>query len=262
MQSKRSQAHDERLAKSGELYEEVEGRPPKFAEDTIFHPKVELYATTCTTEGSADLKMLSQVTEKEKLFMPCMVGQLEGQFLKMMAQLTGAKRILDVGTFTGYSALSFAEALPSDGKVVTIENDPKIAAVAEKIFKQSSNAEKLDLVVGSAPEEMKKMLARGETFDIVFIDADKENYIEYYELAMQGLLTNGSGVIMADNSMCALVYREGDMRRDRLHKFNGHVARDQRVEQVVLTVREGVTLIRPTASYWTSRAEICGAKRA
>merc|ERR1711988_159620 len=183
--------------------------------------------------------------------MPCMVGQLEGQFLKMTAQMTGAARVLDVGTFTGYSALSFAEGLPADGKVITIENDPKIAAVADGIFQASKQAAKLDLRVGSAAQVMEELLAAGEKFDIVFLDADKESYTTYYDIAMRGLLNQG-GVIMADNSLCALVYRKGDMRRNALHNFNQHVANDARVEQTVLTVREGITMIRPVASYWAT----------
>ena len=91
---------------------------------------------------------------------------------------------------------------------------------------------------------MKEMVAKGEKFDVIFIDADKENYIEYYELGLQLLEKNG--IIMADNSLCALLYdQEGDMRSKRLHDFNQHVKNDKRVEQVVLTVREGVTLIKP-----------------
>ena len=91
---------------------------------------------------------------------------------------------------------------------------------------------------------MKKMVANGDKFDIVFIDADKENYIEYYELGLQLLEKNG--IILADNSLCALLYDQGsDVRSTKLHQFNQHVKNDKRVEQVVLTVREGVTLIRP-----------------
>merc|ERR1712023_212014 len=99
---------------------------------------------------------------------------------------------------------------------------------------------------------MENMLKNGEKFDLVFLDADKETYVKYYEIALKGLLTDKKGVILADNSLCSLVYREGDMRRERLHDFNEHVSADKRVEQVVLTVREGITMMRPTAQYWDS----------
>lgn len=91
---------------------------------------------------------------------------------------------------------------------------------------------------------MKQMVAKGEKFDVIFIDADKENYVEYYELGLQ--LLNKDGIMMADNSLCALLYDQGtDMRSKKLHDFNQHVKNDKRTEQVVLTVREGVTLIKP-----------------
>jgi len=91
---------------------------------------------------------------------------------------------------------------------------------------------------------MKDMVKEGQKFDIIFIDADKENYIEYYELGLQ--LLEKDGIILADNSLCALLYdQESDMRSKRLHDFNQHVKNDKRVEQVVLTLREGVTLIKP-----------------
>eukprot|EP00466_Bigelowiella_natans_P004777 jgi/Bigna1/38690/e_gw1.27.40.1 len=174
-----------------------------------------------------------------------MVGQLEGQFLKMAAKLFSAKNILDVGTFTGYSAMSFAEGLPSDGTVVTIENDRKTAQVASELFKKSKQAKKISLLIGSATDHMQKFMDEGRQFDIIFLDADKENYVSkvYYDLAMKGLLRKG-GMIMADNTLCSLVYREGDMRRQKLHEFNEYVRNDPRVEQVVLTVREGISIIR------------------
>merc|ERR1719408_682399 len=110
--------------------------------------------------------------------MPCMVGAMESQFLKMQCQIKGAKRCLDIGTFTGMSALAMAEGLPSDGKVVTLECYENVAKVAQKIFDASSVSNKINLVVGQAAESMKGMVKKGEKFDIVFIDADKENYIE------------------------------------------------------------------------------------
>lgn len=91
---------------------------------------------------------------------------------------------------------------------------------------------------------MNDMVSKGEKFDLIFIDADKENYIEYYELSLK--LINKDGIILADNSLCALLYdQESDVRSTKLHEFNQHVKNDKRTEQVVLTVREGITLIRP-----------------
>eukprot|EP01047_Picozoa_sp_COSAG01_P019675 COSAG01_NODE_1100_length_11694_cov_24.520138_1_plen_915_part_00 len=239
-QVQRSQAHDERLG-NGAL--QLGDQPPQFDSDTIFRPTVEDYATQLTTPASADVSSIVTATAESEMFMPCMVGQLEGQFLKMFAQTAKAKAVLDVGTFTGYSALSFAEGLPADGRVVTIENDETIAAVAKAAFERSQQAAKIDLRVGDAPAIMGELLQAGEKFDIIFIDADKETYITYYGLAMDGLLAD-DGVILADNSLCALVYDSDDVRRQRLHEFNKMVADDERVEQTILTVREGITMIR------------------
>jgi predicted O-methyltransferase YrrM len=169
---------------------------------------------------------------------------MESQFLKMQAQIKGAKRCLDVGTFTGMSAIALAEGLPEDGEVVTLEFAQNIANVARQIFDASTVKSKINLKVGPAADAMKKMIENGEKFDLIFIDADKENYIEYYELALQ-LLWN-DGIILADNSLCALLYdQEKDVRSTNLHQFNQHVKNDKRTEQVVLTIREGITLIRP-----------------
>ena len=141
------------------------------------------------------------------------------------------------------SALALAEGIPEDGKVKTIEYYADIAKAAQEGFDQSDVGHKIELIVGPANEAMRKMLVEKEQFDIIFIDADKENYVEYYQLAMDGLLAP-EGLIIADNSLCALLYDGNDMRSQKLHEFNQLVKNDKRVEQVVLTVREGVTLIR------------------
>jgi len=178
------------------------------------------------------------------MFMPCMVGAMESQFLKMQVQIKGAKKCLDIGTFTGMSALAMAEGLPADGKVVTLECYENVASVAKKVFSSSNVSDKIELVMGQATDSMKKMVENGDKFDIIFIDADKENYIEYYELSLKLLEKNG--IILADNSLCALLYDQGsDVRSTKLHEFNQYVKNDKRTEQVVLTMREGVTLIRP-----------------
>jgi len=241
-QSKRSAAHNERLGLDGGLT--LGAEPPVFNADTIFKETVEDYATQLTTAASPDVARIASLTAEEGMFMPCMVGQLEGQFLKMFVQMAKSKTVLDIGTFTGYSALSFAEGLPADGSLVTIENDEKIAAVAKRCFDASAHATKIDLRVGNAPAILEELASSGHKFDVVFIDADKDNYATYYNLAMDGGLLADDGCILADNSLCALVYDKDDIRRQRLHEFNMMVANDDRVEQTVLTVREGITVIR------------------
>jgi len=210
----------------------------------LFEEGAEHYAMTHTSLASSNIQTASKITEEEKMFMPCMVGAMESQFLKMQVQIKGAKKCLDIGTFTGMSALAMAEGVPEDGKVVTLECYENVAKVAQKVFDSSSVSNKIELIVGQAVEAMNKMVENGDKFDIIFIDADKENYIEYYELSLKLLEKNG--IILADNSLCALLYDQGsDVRSTKLHEFNQYVKNDKRTEQVVLTMREGVTLIRP-----------------
>ena len=217
--------------------------PPVYNKYTLFHDTVEKYAMEQTSLASKNLQTVAKLTQEKKMFAPCMVGTLESQFLKMQCQIKGARRCLDVGTFTGMSALAMAEGIPEDGKVVTIEYYADIAKAAQEGFDKSDVGHKIEGICGPANEAMRKMLADKQQFDIIFIDADKENYLEYYQLAMDGLLAQ-DGIILADNSLCALLYDGNDMRSQKLHEFNTFVKNDKRVEQVVLTVREGVTLIR------------------
>jgi len=204
-------------------------KPAKFDKFTLFQDSAESYALAHTTLASANVQNASNITEKEKLFMPCMVGAMESQFLKMQCQIKGAKRCLDIGTFTGMSALAMAEGISDDGKVVTLENSEDVAKVAQKVFDASSVSNKIELIVGAAAEAMKQMVDQGERFDVIFIDADKENYIEYYELSLKLLEKNG--IILADNSLCALLYdQDSDVRSTRLHDFNQYVKNDKRVE--------------------------------
>merc|ERR1712238_194901 len=218
--------------------------PTKFDKFCLFEEGVEAYAMAHTTLSSNNVQYASTLTEDENLFMPCMVGAMESQFLKMQCQIKGAKRCLDIGTFTGMSAIAMAEGIPEDGKVVTLECYENIAKVAQKIFDKSTVKNKIELVVGKAADEMNNMVEKGDKFDLIFIDADNENYIEYYEIGLK-LLAKG-GIMLADNSLCALLYdQEGDMRSTRVHLFNQHVKNDPRTEQVILTMREGITLIKP-----------------
>lgn len=137
----------------------------------------------------------------------------------MQCMIKGAKRCLDVGTFTGMSAIAMAEGMPDDGKVVTLEFDDEIANAAQEAFDQSDVGNKIEMRVAVAAEEMVRLKQEGQKFDIIFLDADKENYCEYYQLSMDGLLTE-DGIILADNSLCALLYDATDMRSQKLHEFN------------------------------------------
>lgn len=216
--------------------------PPAFPHATLFHDGGEEYAQAMTTPASSEFVKIAKDTVAAELFAPCMVGAIEGQFLKMVASMTKAKRVLDIGTFTGYSALAFAGGLPSDGQVVSIEFDEKCADVAQKCFDASADGSKIKLVRGDAMKVVTEMANAGEQFDIVFLDADKVNYAHYYEEGLKMLAPGGT--ILADNALCSLVYADDDPVRLALHAFAQKVRADTRVEQVMLTVREGILLVR------------------
>jgi len=215
--------------------------PPQFPFVTLFqNDLVEKYAVQMSSEPTGNVKIVAEATLKQGHFAPCMVGALEAEFLKMMTFGLQAKDVLDVGTFTGMSAVAFAEG---GADVVTLEFDEAIASTARQVFKDCHLDDKITLIQGPAKEAMETLKTNGRKFDVIFLDADKESYIDYYELALGGLL-NPNGFIMADNALCSLLYDQDDFRSQKLHEFNQHVKKDSRVDQVVLTIREGVTLIR------------------
>jgi caffeoyl-CoA O-methyltransferase len=152
----------------------------------------------------------------------------------------GARRALEVGTFTGFSALMMAAALPDDGEVVTLELSAEHAAFARSFFERSEHGHKVRLVEGPAPESLKGLAG---PFDLVFIDANKTGYVDYYEAALP--LLSERGVIAVDNVLWSgevLDPKDDDARA--IVAFNEHVAQDERVTQVMLTVRDGILLIR------------------
>lgn len=173
------------------------------------------------------------------------VGPLEGAFLKMMTRLVQAKRILEIGTFTGYSALCFAEVLPSDGSVITCDIDVKSTALAQKYFAESSHGQKIDIKLGAALDTLQTMTG---PFDLIFIDADKINYVNYYQRALD--LVTERGVILIDN-----VLWNGDVVQSppvddstaAIQELNRVVHADSRVSAVLVTIRDGVLVITPHA---------------
>ncbi len=171
-----------------------------------------------------------------------MVGPLEGRFLEMLVHLSGAGRVLEIGTFSGYSALSMAGALPAGGRIVTCEIDTETAEVARRHFEASPWADRIDLRVGPALETIATLVG---PFDLVFIDAEKTEYRDYYEAVLP--LLSERGVIAVDNVLWSgkVLDPSDDSDATRaIRAFNDHVAADERVVAVMLTIRDGVTLIR------------------
>lgn len=168
------------------------------------------------------------------------VDVIEGRFLKMLVRLTGARSILEIGMFTGYSALMMAEGLPEDGRLVTCEVDPKAEAIARRYFSESPHGQKITIRMGPALETIKTLPG---PLDLIFIDADKENYSNYYEVSLP--LLKPGGLLIADNVLWSgkvLDPKEADDHA--IVAFNRLIQSDPRVENVCLTVRDGMMLAR------------------
>ncbi|HXU38872.1 MAG TPA: class I SAM-dependent methyltransferase [Blastocatellia bacterium] len=166
------------------------------------------------------------------------VGRIEGRFLKMLVRLTGARSILEIGMFTGYSALMMAEGLPDDGRLITCDVNPEAEAIARRYFNESPDAHKIEIRMGPALDTIKSLSG---PIDMVFIDADKTNYSNYYEAVMP--LLRPGGLIVADNVLWS--GRVLDPKSDDDHAivaFDKLVQSDPRVENVCLTVRDGMML--------------------
>ena len=205
----------------------------------FIYEKIEEYAFDHTSYEGDLLKQLEEETY-EKLDIPQMTtGRIEARLLKMLARLTEAKRILEIGTFAGYSALSMAEALPEEGELVTCEIDPEAIFVAKKYFGLSPHGKKITLMEGPALDSLKKISG---LFDMAFIDADKENYSNYYD-AIFPLIRPG-GLMAIDNVLWSgRVLDPKDNSDKAIHELNEKVVRDNRVESVLLTVRDGLNCI-------------------
>jgi caffeoyl-CoA O-methyltransferase len=209
----------------------------------VVDPQVEGYAEAHTTPPAPHLRKVAEATRAaEGAFAGMMVGALEGRFLEFLVVLTRARRVLEIGTFTGYSALSMAEALPTDGEIITCEFDADRAAMARAHFAASPQGGKIEVRVGPA---LDTIAALDGPFDLVFIDADKSNYLNYYNATLPKLADDG--LIAADNTLWSRQVLDGsDQSPDTvaLRAFNDFVVADSRVVCVQLTVRDGVTLIR------------------
>jgi caffeoyl-CoA O-methyltransferase len=209
----------------------------------VVPPDIEAYAEAHTTTPTEHLLAVAAATrEAQGPWSQMMVGALEGRFLEFLVFAIRARRVLEIGTFTGYSALSMAGALPADGTIITCEFDPERAAMAQRHVDQSPHAGKIDIRVGAA---LDSLAAIDGPFDFVFIDADKTNYLNYYEAVLPMLA--GDGLIAADNTLWSgQVVDAADESEDTqaIRAFNDRVAADERVVCAQLTVRDGVTLIR------------------
>jgi caffeoyl-CoA O-methyltransferase len=209
---------------------------------TFVVPEIEAYAQAHSTPESAVARAIREETQRTMAHAQMLVGPLEGAFIKMMAQLVGATHVLEIGMFTGYSALCFAEAIPEDGRVITCEIDESSAAVGRKHFANSPHGRKIEIRLGPALETMRELAG---PFDVIFIDADKINYVNYYRRALD--LLSPAGVILIDNVLWngdVLKQPPPDDNTAAIQELNRTVASDPRVTAVLVTIRDGVLVIR------------------
>ena len=208
----------------------------------LVNPLSEQYCNLFSSDEDALLQEVNAYTMQYHPHAHMLSGKVQGQLLSLVSNLMQPQRILEVGTFTGYSALCLAQGLQKDGKLYTLELRPEDAGKAQAFFDRSVYKEQLNLLTGDAKTIIPTL---NETWDLVFIDADKTGYIDYYGLILPNLRPNG--LIIADNVLFHGQVLEPEVtgkNAKAIHAFNELVKNDDRVQQVLLTVRDGLSFIR------------------
>ena len=209
----------------------------------VVDPAIEAYTEAHSTPPPPLLAALAEETQRSLEAPQMMVGAVEGRFLQLLVFATGARRVLEIGTFSGYSALSMAAGLPAGGRIVTCEVNPAAADVARRFVAESPWADRIEIRLGPALDTLATL---DGPFDLVFVDADKTNYANYYEAVLPKLAERG--LIVVDNTLWSgRVVAGADDADDEdtaaIRAFNDHVRDDPRVVCVQLPVRDGVTLV-------------------
>jgi caffeoyl-CoA O-methyltransferase len=202
---------------------------------------VEQYAEQHSTPEDELFQRLAAETREVSELPQMMVGLLEGRFLAVLVRLLRARRVLELGTFTGYSSISMAQALPPEGRLITCDVNEETTAIARRYAEEAGVVDRIDYRLGPALETIAGL--DGE-FDLIFIDADKENYVNYYEATVP--LLARTGVMVVDNTLWS--GRVADAAEDdgsvrAIRALNDRVRDDQRVDNVLLTVRDGMNLV-------------------
>ncbi|HZD52806.1 MAG TPA: class I SAM-dependent methyltransferase [Woeseiaceae bacterium] len=202
--------------------------------------RIEDYAFAHTRPEPGLLQSLAERTVREMPDPEMLTGRVEGRLLKLIVQLFQPRFVLEIGTFTGYSALSMAEGLSGGGRIVTCEIDPRARDVAQAAFDASPWGDRIEIRMGPALDTLRHL---NEVIDLSFIDADKEHYPEYYEGVLER--TRPGGILVFDNMLWSgkVLDPEDEVSRT-IADLNGTIAADARVENVLLTVRDGVQLVR------------------
>jgi caffeoyl-CoA O-methyltransferase len=207
----------------------------------LVDPRIERYADEHSSPEPEHLRALATETREKMAASGMMVGHLEGGFLQMLVAGVGARRVLEIGMFTGYSSLSMAAGLPPGGHIITCDVDPEAEAIARRHIEASPYADRIEIRMGPALDTIARLKG---PFDFVFIDADKVNYRNYYEAVLPKLAEGG--LIAVDNVLWngRVLDAATDDDTSSIVEFNDHVVADERVVCTMATIRDGVTLIR------------------
>lgn len=210
----------------------------------ILSSQLESYLEKHISSESELLKRLQRETFQKTTQPQMLSGAHQGRLLSMISKLIRPKTILEIGTFTGYATLCLAEGLAPDGKIITIDRNEELIYLPKKYFAESEFANQIEIKLGNALEVLDEL--QNKTYDLVFIDADKSNYINYYEKVITQM--NSGGVILADNVLWYGKVLEEAKPNDKdtktLQELNDLVANDPRVESLILPIRDGISIIR------------------
>ena len=205
--------------------------------------RIEQFAEDHTGDESALLYNLNRTTHLRTFYPNMLSGKVQGKFLEMLMYMLQPKRVLEIGTFTGYSALAMAQGMPEDSFLYTIEINEELEAFLHKTFNEAPEGKKIKLLIGNALDIVPRL---DEVFDFAFIDADKEQYIDYYEAVLQKIVPGG--FILADNVLwggkAVFDLKPPDKETKGIRNFNEYVKNDKRVDKVMLTIRDGLYLLR------------------
>lgn len=202
---------------------------------------IEKYVESHTSDESKVLKQLNRITHKDVLMPQMLSGKVQGQFLKFISQMIQPERVLEIGTYTGYAAICLAEGLTDNGKLFTIDINEELEELVKEHVEKSGNKNKIIQIIGDAIQEIPKL---NEKFDLVFIDADKQNYSNYYNLVIDKV--RSGGFILADNVLWSgkIIDDKKDKDTQKLADFNTMIQQDERVENVIISIRDGIMMVR------------------
>lgn len=211
----------------------------------ITNKQIADYCESFTSEEPEIVRELIKASEEDLQFFDMLSGRQLATLLKMLVKISGAKRVLEVGTFTGYSALMMAYELPEDGELITLEINQRYHRISDSFFSKEPFNKKIRQITGNALETMPKLVA---PFDLIFLDADKAHYPEYYKLAKQK--SRSGGLIVLDNMLWdGEVINGADGKARAIHRTSEIIRDDKDVEQVMLPVKDGLTIVRIKEGY-------------